>query len=43
MVLNPNDKIRNNNYCKRFEKKNYKIIRLDKLEQYNELIIIQKL
>ena len=43
MVLNEHDKFRNNNYCKQFENNNYKISRIDKLEQYNELIIIQKL
>ena len=43
MVLNPNEKIRNDNYCKQFENNNYKIIRIDKLEQYNELIIIEQL
>ena len=43
MVLNPNEKIRNENYCKQFENNDYKINRIDKLEQYNELIIIQQL
>ena len=43
MILNGNDKFRNDNYCKQFENNDYKIIRIDKLEHYNELIIINKL
>ena len=43
MVLNLNEKIRNKNYCKQFENNDYKINRIDKLEQYNELIIIEQL
>ena len=43
MILNETEKIRNENYCKQFENNDYKIIRIDKLEQYNELIIVIKL
>ena len=43
MILKNIDEVRNDNYIRFFESLQYKVTRLPRVEEHNELIIVEKI